>query len=758
MTIKDIVNRDNVNLQNCDQEPIHVPGSVQPHGTLLALGAGDLTIRFCSANVPQFLGESCENLLGRHITSLFSPDVAEALKELSAQPAGRVAVIKTSRAERVLDLICHRSDELLVVETEQPHSAVDSAHLVNLSAEFVIAMEETQTLRELCDLVAVNIRKVTGYDRVMIYRFDKEYNGEVFSESKRQDLEAFIGLHYPHTDIPAQARQLYIRNQLRMIVDVDYEPVPILTNTGSGNTDLDLSLSVLRSVSPIHLQYLHNMGVGATLTISLVLRGKLWGLIACHHYSPKYLSYDVRMSARLLGHFITSQIDTRLLNEENDVRNLANRAVEQFGSYQLALERRALSDIVNNPLVFSICNADGVAVFAYGTVVTSGKTPALPELHALKEATRGRKEFHTDHLASLFDQSTAGTLPGLAYYPLHSHEHDCIMWFRDEFIHEVHWAGDPAKSIEKDKNGLSPRKSFDLWRETVKGHCKPWLASELNAAANFANFLSRHIVAVLLTEEEEKQRRMANDLVLTNAELENINYISTHDLQEPLRKIQMTASLLLGNPQEPLPAPVLEKITKMNQFAGRMQHLIKDILKYTRLNHNHDAFEACDLNGLFSSLGVDLKEALSEKDAVLNIGALPEVTGVPFLLRQLFTNLIHNSLKFASPHRRCAINITSMQPVDADLLNAHISADDYHMIRYADNGIGFGSEQNEKVFKVFTRLAASTEVSGSGIGLAICRKIMQTHKGYMYAEGREGEGAIFRIYFPKNWRGLENKV
>lgn len=751
MGLKDIVNRENVNLQNCDQEPIHIPGTIQPHGFLIAIDKSNQRIKFCSGNSDKYIGLHPADLLNTPAVEIFGEENFALVKKLFDSTPGKISVIKIKLFEKQLDFISHLSGENLILEAEQPHSEILNTDLVDLSREFVTAMEDTQSLKELCNLVAVNIKKITGYDRVMVYHFDKDYNGEVIAEAKNEQLEGFFGLHYPHTDIPVQARELYIRNQLRIIVDMDYVPVPLYTTENVKNDALDLSLSVLRSVSPIHVQYLHNMGVGATLTISLVLRGKLWGLIACHHYSPKYLPYDIRMSAKLLGHFITSQIDSRNLNEEHDVRNKVNQAVEHLGSKKLAFTRASLHEIASDPSLLQICNADGVAITVNDVIYKSGNTPSDSDILALARQLKDRSEYITESISDIFQYKAldSDSLPGLIFYAIPNVSGGCVMWFRKETIHDVHWAGDPAKSIEKDKNGLSPRKSFELWRETVKNQSKIWLASEVNASLNFVNILERHINAIFLAEEEEKQRQLANDLIKTNAELENINYISTHDLQEPLRKIQMTASVLLGNKNEQLPPGAFEKVNKMNQFAGRMQFLIKDILKYTQLNYNTEAFEKVHLKNLLIDLKIELSETLNDKKAILEVSDLPEVNGVPFLIRQLFTNLVNNSLKFSDPGRTPVIKIYGDEDSNAVGDQSAFPSSDYYVICYQDNGVGFESENNEKIFKIFTRLYSSQQVSGSGIGLAICRKIMHTHKGEIFAEGSSGSGAVFRLYFPK---------
>ncbi|HET6226047.1 MAG TPA: ATP-binding protein, partial [Bacteroidia bacterium] len=691
-----------------------------------------------------------EKLLNKNITTVFNDNV-NVIEKFFAIPPGKVSSIKYSVSGRELNLIVHSTSDCLIIEVEPIYPDTTNSDLVDLSGDFVAAMEETQTLKELCDLVAVSIKRVTGYDRVMVYRFDENYNGEVLSESKNEELESFLGLHYPHTDIPAQARQLYIKNQLRIIVDVNYTPVPVYTTANVGNEALDLSLSVLRSVSPIHIQYLQNMGVGATLTISLLLRGKLWGLIACHHYSSRYLPYDVRMSAKLLGHFITSQIDTRKLNEEYDLMNRLNNAVEHFSSKKVSFNRESLIEIVNDPAILSVCNADGVAVYVNSSVYKFGKTPSDQSIEKIATHFQDAVSYSTQSVLKNVPElsSYLEELPGINFFSLRKNTGDCVIWFRQESTHNINWAGDPNKSIEKDKNGLSPRKSFELYCETVKNHSKVWLESELNASANFVNILERHIHSILLTEEEEKQRLLANTLIQTNAELENINYISTHDLQEPLRKIQMTASVLLNSKNENLSEDTVDKVAKMNQFAGRMQLLIKDILKYTQLNYGTAAFEYIQLKELLQNLKLEMYETITEKQASLFIAELPKINGVTFLIKQLFTNLINNSIKFSDPSRPCEISISVNDDKQVLPIELKLPLSEYHVIKYSDNGIGFHEADNEKIFKIFTRLGNSQKVVGSGIGLAICRKIMQTHNGYIFAEGKVNEGATFRIFFPK---------
>ena len=337
MIFKDIVNRDIVNLQNCEDEPIHIPGLIQPHGFLIAVDTITHKITVCSENINQFLSISYEQVLGKKIEELFNEAFLVELNQFQSENTNQTKVFNFTIDKQLFSISMHASvGKEIIIEAELTENQfTNSNSLYNSSKQLLSYIEDSFTLKELTNAVAIAIKKITNYDRVMVYRFDADYNGEVIAESKEEHLESFLGLHYPHTDIPVQARELYIKNHLRIIGDVNYKPVPLYTYAESHLNTLDMSYSVLRSVSPIHIQYLHNMGVGGTLTISLLHKGKLWGLITCHHYSPKYLSQEIRNTVKLHGHFITSQIDVRLLNEEYEIARKTNQAVENLISKQL---------------------------------------------------------------------------------------------------------------------------------------------------------------------------------------------------------------------------------------------------------------------------------------------------------------------------------------------------------------------------------------------------------------------------------------
>lgn len=750
MKIRDIVNRDIVNLSNCEQEPIHIPGSIQPHGFLLGVSVSDFTIEYCSANTKEFIELSHNEVLGKYFEQVFGEVVHRNFKAyLNQLSKGRLSPLELVVRDKSFLCTIHLSNNVFVIDAEPVVNIDALPDAYEQTQQFLHYMEQTSSLQQLCDSVARGTREITGYDRVMIYRFDENYNGEVFAESKGEEFEPFLGLFYPHTDIPTQARELYMRNIIRLISDINYTPVPIYTLDDGSNKNLDLSLSILRSTSPIHVEYLQNMGVGATLTISLIHNNRLWGLIACHHYSAKNLPHSLRVAAQLQGHFITSQIDVRQNNEEYEVARRANIALEKLLSTNFD-NYNSISKIVEDENVLRLCNASGICVSVNGILYKGGKTPTDKDIELLIEKlTENFRStgFNTSHLSNNFSETEniCDTAAGIIYFSLNVINNDCVIWFRGETLTEINWGGDPNKAIIKDEKGLHPRNSFKLYKEKVKCKSKPWLQPELNAAANFSYDLQKQISLLVLTAEEEKYRMLSLELKESNSELENINWISTHDLQEPLRKIQVMASRILEEPEDGLSEETLSWISKMNNSAGRMQTLLKDILTYTRIKEPGQAFELINLDELVHSVLLEMEDLVNEKKAIINIQSLPPVFGIPFLIRQLFINLITNALKFSDPNKQQLIDIKAQKSMRQDDAT---DSTQYTQISVSDQGLGFDQKYADSIFRIFSRLHTAPQFEGSGVGLALCKKIMQMHHGHINAVGKAGQGAGFNLFFP----------
>ncbi|WP_444664343.1 SpoIIE family protein phosphatase [Cellulomonas sp. CW35] len=505
-----------VDLDNCAREPIHVPGSVQPHGVLLAVTEPDLVVEQVSQNVTDLLGRTPDEALGSDLGALLGADAAEQLRQHlrtfgNLRLRNPLVVVATTPAGPVeVDAVLHRvavgDRTLLVVELEastgpRPFSFPNTYQAVR---EAVERLNGTHSLADLYDVAAREVRALTGFDRVMIYRFDADYNGEVVAEAKRADLNSFHGLHYPASDIPPQARALYEKNWIRLIADVRYRPAAIVPGLDTATAaPIDLTHSVLRSVSPIHLEYLGNMGVAASMSISLLRDGVLWGLIACHHYSgPHHPPYGVRAAAEFLG----SSLSLRLVARAEEDELQAALAAESTLVNLLIASRdaaRTLGDALvgrtdSGVSLLDLVPAQGAVVFGDGRWSTEGEAPE--DLSALRTwvAQQGEDVTARTELGAQ-EPALADALPGVAgLLAVRLPEDRAMVWLRREAVHDVSWGGDPHnKAIarrEGDEVRLSPRKSFEKWTQTVRGRSAPWTGQELRSVTD----LRRRLLETLL--------------------------------------------------------------------------------------------------------------------------------------------------------------------------------------------------------------------------------------------------------------------
>ncbi|MBW8686997.1 ATP-binding protein [Chitinophaga rhizophila] len=743
MNIRSIVNKDNVNLLNCESEPIHIPGCIQEHGFLIGLSADSLLIRYCSENVLQFTGFTHTQLLGKPLQTICSAEEENMLRNfLAAAQFDQSQPFSFAVNNVNYNTKPHISNSTVILEFEPfPDGSLDLPNLYRQTQQFVSYLNVAQDLRQLCHSIAQETRAITGYDRVMIYRFDKNYNGEVIAEAKREDLLPLLGHNYPHTDIPAQARALYLTNMLRMIVDVDYKPVPLYTIADEREEkQLDLSQSILRSVSPIHIEYLKNMGVKATLTISLIQDNRLWGMISCHHYSAKNIPHYTRLSTLLQGYFFMSQIKVRQAADEYKYAQEIEQQIQPLLELMTTSDN-FIEDHFNNPLLRDCIKASGFVIIYNDVIYRNGNVPGdnhlLPLLKWLRKHASGG-QYTTDHLIEVYPPADelSDTVAGLIYHALDSEGRNCVIWFRPEMEKSINWAGNPSKAIVMDADGarLSPRKSFELWKEVVKFFSLEWAAPEQAVAARLANNFQKQAHLADIRREETRYKQLAAKLESANAELENFNWISAHDLKEPLRKIQLFASRTFYS--EVSIDVYKESLIKIQTAASKIQLLLDSMLSFATMSKTNEGFETINLNNTLSQVLGKYRKEINAKEAVITTDALPHISVLPYQTEQLFSNLISNSLKFSKDDVPLKLNVT------------YEKTRYYHVISFADNGIGFHNKYADIIFKIFQSLNYKGNQSNIGIGLAICKKIMDNHNGSISADGQEGRGAVFSVSFP----------
>ena len=773
-----------VTLDNCHEEPIHIPGSIQPHGMLVVIGRHDFIIKQVSENIIRFTGEPADFFLGKKVTELLGEsfytflNVALNSESKYARTANSIKVkLSPSLVENVLfDAVFHCEGDLVLIDVEQSPQdiSIQYASYYHKIKEFTRSLSEHAELQAIFERSVAEVRDLTGYDRVMLYRFDHEYNGEVIAESKVDKLNSFLGQHFPESDIPAQARSLYVKNKVRIIADVNAQPsalVPLLHPDTDGPTDLGFSM--LRSVSPIHIQYLKNMGVCASMSISIIVDDHLWGLIACHHYSPHRVSVETREAALFLSVLISHLITT---NDRSQAR--------LYDSELLALNARLAENMVqvvnyvdglrkDIPAMLGLANAEGVVWNLEGHAESYGRTPSDEQTEQLVDwlFTKVGKSFlfHTHKLSDINPEfrEFAGVASGILFIVLSFTDRQFFLWVRPEVMNTKHWGGKPEKTIEFLDDGshrLMPRRSFELWKEKVRFTSAPFNEIEIRNVLKFRNTMQNYLMVntellrernadlerkiaqrTLSLEQEIREREKVQQelelslraLQASNKELEQFAYIASHDLQEPLRKIQVLGDRL-HNFSDQLDTRSQDYLRRMIKAANRMQMLVVDLLSFSRIGVTGESIRYVNLNDIMRDVLSNLHVAIEESGAQIHVGDLGSICADAAQINRLFQNLMQNAIKFVQNGAVPQISITRVEET-ADTATFEIR----------DNGIGFEKEYEEKIFGLFSRLHKSNEdYQGTGLGLAVCRKIVDSHRGKIWARSELGEGTAFFIQLP----------
>ena len=541
-----ILDRDRVNLTNCDREPIHIPGAILPHGVMLVLECDTLRVLQAAGNTTGLLGRPLGELLDRPADGLFSRVQVNLLHALCKEidltkPRHLLDPVLRLVADQPLDASVHRIDNALVVEFEAAEMT-DAFVADPLAAvqQMVEGFGTAASLYDLCQMATASVRRVAQYDRVMIYRFMADGSGWVIAESRLPELAPFLDLHYPAADIPQQARALYLRSWLRLITQVDYDPA-LLTPTLNPRTGkpLDMSYAILRDVSPIHREYLRNMGIDASMSISIIVAGKLWGLIACHHNSPRLLPRHLRAVCELFGSMFSLQLEAREKSEQFEAR-LASRkilqelmlnlaGVEDY-AYGLTQQTPNLLDYIHGgDIALDGARSGGVAVRVEGEITFLGATPNRDQITALTEwltsyMTETEGVFATDRLGEIYPaaKAFANVASGLLVIAVSRDPSDFILWFRPELVETALWAGDPAKPVTTGPDGdrLSPRKSFEVWKHTVRNRALPWSSAETDSAFDLRVSLLEVVLRRIEAASRERAKAHERDKLLM-AELDH---------------------------------------------------------------------------------------------------------------------------------------------------------------------------------------------------------------------------------------------
>ena len=744
-----------VDLTSCDREPIHVPGAIQPHGLLFAFAEASLGLVSVSANVADLAGRVPAELLGQPVGALFDPPGQARLLAALGQAeltAGPPVPLSFPAGDIAYDGILHRHDGLGFLELEPRAEEPDDSHAFFRRTRGAIKrLQGAASLAEACAAAAEEVRQITGFDRVMVYRFAADASGEVLAESRSEAIDSFFGLHFPPSDIPAQSRALYALNPVRIIPDIRYRPAPLLPdyNPATGRP-IDLTYAVLRSVSPIHLEYMANMGVLGTMSVSILRGERLWGLIACHNRQPRQVGPDARQASEMIAQVLAWQIGvmeeeavSRQTLKGKEIQRSLISDIEQLRDHRAGLIR-------NSEALLELMGASGLCLYGRDAVTSIGHTPppeAIERLVDRIERDGGAELFQTDRLGTLFAEMVpfAALASGVLAVPLsRSPPRRCMLWFRPEVAQTVRWGGNPNKPVTIGPHGarLQPRESFAAWTEETRGRARPWENHEIAAAMELRDL----VIDVILRKAEELER-VNTQLARSNEELESFAYVASHDLKEPLRHIEAFAGLLAEAIRTIGDERLGSMISGIEASSRRLRNLINDLAEFSRLGRQAQPLAPAALDEIVQEVMLDLRQRIEEADAELQCEALPTLLCDRNQMRQVLQNLLANALKYRHPDRPCRIRIHA-EPEQPEGRRGDPGVVEQVRVCVSDNGIGFDSKYSEQVFEPFQRLHGPDEYEGSGIGLAICRKIIQRHGGKVGVETTPGLGSTFWFTLP----------
>lgn len=751
----------NVNLTNCDREQIHIPNSIQSHGIIFVVAPMDFTILQVSKNIQSFLGYSHEDVLNQPLANYLTASDINSIQKCLAEDFDHVNPLKISLTIqdeiKHFDGIVHCYQELVILELEptEEKEYTNFIRFYNLVNSCVAKLQHATSILDTCNVIVNEVKKMTGFDRVMVYRFNDDASGNIIAESKIDKIVSYLGLRYPATDIPRQARQLYVDNWLRIIPDINYQPVEIIPPINPlTEKNVDLSFSSLRSVSPIHMEYLRNMGVRASMSISIIRNQQLWGLIACHNSQPKYVSYETRTVCEFLGKILSAELLEKEDHEELDykikIKNIPKYFLECISQTDnfidvLVREEQRLLDIVS---------ATGVVVCSEDDFILIGEVPEKSEIQSLLNWVENQTEdniFHTNILPLLYPQAEKykDVASGLVALVISRTQRNYILWFRPEVIQTVEWAGNPIKQVENLSDGevrIHPRKSFELWQETVKNSSLPWKKCEIEAVAE----LRSSIVSIVLSKADELAQ-INLELERSNNELDAFAYIASHDLKEPLRGIHNYSSFLMEDYAEVLDEEGISKLETLIRLTQRMEDLINSLLHFSRLGRVELSLQQIDLNKTLDSVLDVIKTSQIGDSIDINIPRkLPIVNCDRVQINELFTNLISNAIKYnRSPHKEVEIGfIDRFEQLNSTLV--HILPFPHQVVLYVkDNGIGIPQKHHDNIFRIFKRLHGKKAYGGgTGAGLTIAKKIIERHGGEIWLESEVGVGTTFYCSLP----------
>lgn len=730
-------------LINCADEPIRFPGAVQPHGVLMTLSLPELHIQQISANVLSMLNQPAESLLNQPLAKLVGAQNAAAIKQASACDALDTPPLELTLNGQPFEGLLHRAHDVVVLELERKPDAIEAQSTMNKVrrlSRLLQRLQAAQNLPALYDMCVTEIQAMTGYDRVLIYRFEEEGHGQVIAEASAPSMELFNGLFFPASDIPEQARELYRTHWLRIIPDANYEPVALVPtlrpDTGQA---LDLSGAVLRSVSPIHCQYMRNMGVLSSMSISLMDGERLWGLISCGHRQPLHVPHELRMACQTLGQVLSLQISALQTLEISRQREAKMDALVRLNAAMVHSPNTVFDGLTTDPeRLMALTQADGVAILEDNVLHRYGNCPQPEDIRTLHQwfKARGQAVFSSHHLSGVYPEAAQykAIASGVLIMSLPKPIDNAVLWFRPQVKANIQWSGDPKKplNLEQTDKGLRlrPRTSFEIWKVEMEGISTKWSHGDLFAADDLRrsaleNDLARQV------QREQQAVRARDELVA----------VVSHDLRNPMTIISMLCGMMqkaFSSDGTHSSRRISSAIDTMQQASSRMNVLLEDLLDTSKIEAGRYtiAQQPLDVSQIFEEAYSLLAPLATDKSVELTFHAEPDlkISADPERLFQVLSNLIGNAIKFTPAQGK--IGVVAMSDGQQIVFSVR------------DSGRGISPEQLPHIFERYWT-AKEHNASGTGLGLYISQGIIKAHGGQLLAESKLGEGSEFRFTVPK---------
>ena len=719
---------------NCDQEPIHIIGEVQEYGFLI--GTKGSEIAFYSENVLSLFSLKPKSVLGEKIEVLFDQlkldinwDNFSHNQELAIQH------INFNGEEYTLSIHSNNGFTLYEIEKVFPH------HKINKEYQAVQNILRKSNDENIWKILLKEIQEIIDFDRAMIYQFLYDGSGEVIEESVKDGLESYLHLHYPESDIPAQARALYLKNPVRITSHASGKTYPIL---GTEKEKIDLTYSVTRATSPVHVQYIKNSGMEASFSTSIIINGVLWGIVACQNAKPKHLDLQSRLLVETLTRTSANAYATfksRETLEDYQRINLNNISLRQ----NLLSEENFGKALENNiDDIMKTCGAEGMIIKINNEILTHGNVPNLSDIEKIIDWSKVNNQDFEENIfiSSTFCKTSNLELDdsdiscGIIISVLGNNTSDMLIWIRKEQGQKIKWAGNPEKkTISEIKDGVeiikfSPRKSFEIWKEYVKDTALPWKSKEIESA--------KWITSVILKASHTKSSQILdlnNQLKELNQELDSFSYTISHDLNTPLTVIKLNAQLMKRIVKsEDSSHKYLDNI--VNQ-VDTMSDMMKNVLELSKIKKSEIELKKIEVDLLINKLAEDSKVSFDAPHTEIIIENTPEVLGNPTMVYQVFGNVIGNAIKYSSKSSNPTVKIIG------EVFHNQVT------YKITDNGIGIDKKDADKMFKIFSRMSNAKAFNGNGVGLNIVQHLMEKMGGAISYESESGVGTTFILKFQK---------